>query len=270
MMQTDDQLRPPRPSLRQRIREFGMGMHYTIRKPHFLVVLGMHRSGTSFVTKTLNLLGVSFGQTIVDQVAPDNGEIHWESPASVWINDEILGRSGGTWESPPQDIRPHWRDLWRCRRFLWNYASCRLCVYKDPRLLLTYNVWRQVLPQHTIIACVRNPQSVAQSLAKRDGMSIEQGLQLWAAYNKHLLEYSTSGTPIIWVDFDQGRTAAHRLVHQVCHRFKLPPTREALEHYNADSHHHLNISELPDDTASLYSELRQKIDEEAHVPVTGN
>jgi hypothetical protein len=67
-----------------------------------LVVLGMHRSGTSAITRTVNLLGVPLGAS--DDLMPaneGNPTGYWESRALVDLNDEILACFGGSWSAPP-------------------------------------------------------------------------------------------------------------------------------------------------------------------------
>jgi hypothetical protein len=202
---------------------------------------------------------VSFGRTAVDIPAPDNGEIHWESASAIWINEEILRRTGGSWQTPPHELRPNWRDYWRCRRFLWDFAGYQIALIKDPRMVLTYPVWQRVLPEHTLVMCLRHPLSVAKSLEKRDGISIEKGFWLWKEYNRHLLEYAKHETNVLWFDFDGGSEAVRNLVQAFSDRFGLAPTREALEYYQADARHHTYSSDLPNDVASLYDGLREQI-----------
>jgi hypothetical protein len=244
--------------IRDRLTDARHALRYAFHPPHLILILGMHRSGTSCVTKTLNLLGVSFGRTIVDTRAPDNGEIHWESPIAVWINDEILARSGGTWLDPPGQLHPSHRDIWRCRRFLWEFAGWPLAMFKDPRLVITYPVWRRVLPAHTVIACVRNPMGVARSLQSRDALPIQQGIALWKDYNQRLLNHLSDDPDVLWFDFDGGKPSVVSLVNPVAARFSLQPRAEAVSHYDPHAHHHRDGDELPRALADLYNRLRRR------------
>src|SRR5688572_33259510 len=68
--------------------------------PPALVIctLGMHRSGTSLVSRTLNLLGVQLGSD--ERLLPPNEENpkgYWEQRSFVNLNDEMLERFGGRW-----------------------------------------------------------------------------------------------------------------------------------------------------------------------------
>src|SRR5688572_11653374 len=53
-----------------------------------ILVLGMHRSGTSAITRVLNLAG-AFLPGPFAAPAPDNETGHWESTAVVAVHDEL-------------------------------------------------------------------------------------------------------------------------------------------------------------------------------------
>jgi hypothetical protein len=65
-------------------------------------ILGMHRSGTSLVSRALNVLGVYLGpEEQLMRPSTDNPAGHWESRPIKEINDEILSILGGSWQEPP-------------------------------------------------------------------------------------------------------------------------------------------------------------------------
>ena len=59
-----------------------------------LIILGMHRSGTSCITRIFNLLGVTLGEELLDP-ASDNPKGFWENWYLVQINKQILKNSNG-------------------------------------------------------------------------------------------------------------------------------------------------------------------------------
>ncbi len=155
-----------------------------------VVVLGMHRSGTSALTRVVNLLGVPIGRA---------GEVtneHWESGALTNFQDGLLRALGGAWHDPPP-LRPGWE---RHPRLLAHVASARrafhkvygdlpLWVWKDPRTCLTLPFWRRVLRMRTLAIVVhRNPLEVWRSLEAGDlRLSKPASLALWRRYNEALL-----------------------------------------------------------------------------------
>lgn len=107
-----------------------------------IVVLGMHRSGTSLVAGLLHHLGVFMG----DEFA--SGENLWcpyEDPAFVSLNQQILTAAGGSWRKPPS-IEAIWRASHpfneRIQRLIRDRSShYDLWGWKDPRTCLTVALW---------------------------------------------------------------------------------------------------------------------------------
>ena len=67
--------------------------------PPTLVVLGMHRSGTSSVTGALTLAGATPPLTLMPP-KPDNPTGFWESERVAAFNDGLLARMGAEWHTP--------------------------------------------------------------------------------------------------------------------------------------------------------------------------
>src|SRR5438445_10817462 len=67
-----------------------------------VIVLGMHRGGTSATTRLVNLLGVPLGD-VGDrmQANEENPRGYWESATLTAFNDELLESLGGHWTAPP-------------------------------------------------------------------------------------------------------------------------------------------------------------------------
>ena len=77
------------------------------QSPTVICTLGMHRSGTSLVSRILNLLGVYLGAPHdVSNVGADNPKGYWEHHPIALLNDELLARFGGDGMSP-RSFRRH-------------------------------------------------------------------------------------------------------------------------------------------------------------------
>ena len=72
-----------------------------LRDP-FLVVLGMHRSGTSALTGALGALGFNTPHPDERMDWPESNSEHWESVSLTVYNDQLLTKLGGSWEAPPE------------------------------------------------------------------------------------------------------------------------------------------------------------------------
>ncbi len=160
-----------------------------------ILVVGMHRSGTSAVTRALNLCGVPLPS---DLLGPDigNPDGFWEPKAVVQLHDELLASIGFSWD----DIREFPRDWFasgdaaRYRDRLWRTIDTDLAergclLVKDPRLRRLLPLWqRMACGQHVDVSFAlpsRNPADVAASLGLRDHMPRDKALLLWL---RHFLE----------------------------------------------------------------------------------
>ena len=63
-----------------------------------LLVVGMHRSGTSAVAKTINLLGAELPSHLMPAHAEFNAAGYWESQEVADLNDQILMAAGSCWD----------------------------------------------------------------------------------------------------------------------------------------------------------------------------
>lgn len=162
----------------------------------------MHRSGTSVITRAVNLLGVYLGEaTDLMPPAADNPRGYWERQDIANLNDEILCSLKMFWNtSLPLPEGWHLTDEMRPMRdkaasLLGRaFPGYPLWAWKDPRSTLLFDLWRDViLEQGAELVClfvVRNPLDVARSLHKRDGFPLDKGFGVWFNYNLAALRSS--------------------------------------------------------------------------------
>ncbi len=185
-----------------------------------LLILGMHRSGTSSVSGTM----VRLGGTAPFHLMPPtdaNPAGYWESTVLVALNDQVLAAADGHW----QDWRPF--DLTRvdpARVFALKqqakstlaaeFGNASLAVIKDPRMCRLMPFWSPVFQEAnwTVrpILQLRSPLEVALSLNRRDGTPLGVGCLIWL---RHVLdaEAATRGmrrAVIEWNDFLRDRRGA--------------------------------------------------------------
>lgn len=158
-----------------------------------LLVLGMHRSGTSCVARIANLMGVEIGDNLRPP-QPDNPRGFWEHAGLSELNDQVLSVLGRSWDDPnplPRDWtrRAEIIEIGHALRALLEQELSRSpdLLVKDPRLCLVLPLWREVLGELDceirFLWVVRNARSVAASLARRNGLSIQQSELLWLRHN---------------------------------------------------------------------------------------
>ncbi|MGB1140984.1 MAG: glycosyltransferase, partial [Halioglobus sp.] len=166
-----------------------------------LVVLGMHRSGTSAVAGILSTLGFSAGAE--DSLMPaqeDNPLGFWERVDVVELNDRILEANGGSWFNVPAVCKPRKSDTKRARAIVKQLGTGP-ALLKDPRMLLTWPVWEQVLADPVLVFVYRSPEAVASSLQRRNGFPLDYGLALWEYYTRTALGI-LDGKPFVGVSYE--------------------------------------------------------------------
>ncbi len=151
-----------------------------------VVVLGMHRSGTSAVTGVIDALGLPACRA-EDRFPPRkwNARGNFESRSLTIFDEQLLNFLGGTWWAPPMPPKG-WADRlalegWRITaEYLFAVAHpTRAWVWKDPRACVLMPFWDRVLSSDPLrIVVLRNPLESAASLNARDGMELDHALAL--------------------------------------------------------------------------------------------
>lgn len=169
-----------------------------------ILILGMHRSGTSCLTGCLQEAGLFLGN--VNTQAGFNTKGNRENLDIMTLHDQILQRVGAAWDRPPNDD-PKWTDAEsrQLRLILDGYPSDRAWGTKDPRSLFMIGGW-QSLSTPKFIGTFRHPVEVAASLVHRakiwkQAMSQETAFDLWSKYNQRMLRLHRE-TPFDILRFD--------------------------------------------------------------------
>ncbi len=138
-----------------------------------ILVIGMHRSGTSAVTRVLNLLGVELGGSLLPRAA-DNVLGFWEHQEVVSIHERLFSALGRNWfdlsELPlgwlstpaASEAKQQLKEL-----FTREFGGAVVWAVKDPRICRLLPLWRCALEELGVKAhalfMVRHPNEVAQS-----------------------------------------------------------------------------------------------------------
>jgi hypothetical protein len=189
-------------------------MVHEMRKMVF--ILGMHRSGTSALTKGVSALGAHLGEGLVP-ANKFNPKGHWECADAVAINQALLEAYGSDgnygFNFDPCDI---FRISNSEIDYLCSEVSSLLkrrtsksgtWAVKDPRMALLLPLWikeaskLQYVELKPIVS-LRNPYDVFLSLKKRDGFDISTCFFLWSKYYRSIAT-ALSDTPALVVDFNR-------------------------------------------------------------------
>jgi hypothetical protein len=203
-------------------------------RPTMLLVLGMHRSGTSVTTRLLECLGAVNSTRLMPPVIENNEKGFFEDLDIYHFNEgKLLPHLKLSWHSLafvdwsqlPTPTRSQFalEALEITRR---NYSAANpLSILKEPRIGILLPFWLSVL-RHAgynvqVVCAVRDPASVARSLAKRDGFSITQAGMLyvtnWISILSHIQDL-----PVAFVQFDEIFSNPARVARMVADQLRLP------------------------------------------------
>ncbi|MDD4913526.1 MAG: sulfotransferase [Methylococcales bacterium] len=180
--------------------------------PTLIVVLGMHRSGTSVVTRSLQILGVELGNHLMPGHESGNIKGYWEDLDINALNIEMQQAIGGDWHylsamgRADLQLLVEQGFLKRAVQLLrGKTAGHRLFGIKDPRFARLMPFWQRVFKRlkyrvHYVFA-IRNPLSVVRSLAVRDGFDRQKCYLLWLAHTLEILAH-TRNRPVALVEYD--------------------------------------------------------------------
>ncbi|MFM9847871.1 MAG: hypothetical protein ACKVP3_12010 [Hyphomicrobiaceae bacterium] len=177
-----------------------------------LLVLGMHRSGTSAVARVASLLGADLPKVVM---GPNRGNErgHWEPERLVACHDRLLEKLGSRWNDwrsldaaerstrALADFKPELSDLIDA-----DYPHSGLFVLKEPRLCRLVPFYAELLREKGIepryLLVIRNPLAVIHSLSDRDGILPGRVALLWL---RHALdaEHATRAASRAVVSYEQ-------------------------------------------------------------------
>ncbi len=174
-----------------------------------VIIIGMHRSGTSMLTMLLKELGLFVGKDL------DPFNLH-ESMYFISINDWLLYQSNASWDNV---YNYQFMDEFmfekaipivqgelagkRRKKYLGRSQNSKVknigdldipWGWKDPRTTITIDVWKRIFPHAKILHIYRNPIDVAQSLRERELMIREHAKLKFFVKILKFLDYKTVQT----------------------------------------------------------------------------
>ena len=140
----------------------------------------------------LQCLGVSLGDHLVGS-GPDNPKGFWENSDVLRIDEEALAAIGQDWQaaerfSDDAFAAPALAPLRDAGRAALRDQSSRFPLFglKEPRLCRLLPFWRPIFDDLgcdiSLVYVVRDPASVARSLATRNRLPMPRGRALWLRY----------------------------------------------------------------------------------------
>lgn len=207
-----------------------------------IAILGMHRSGTSCLTGTLQEAGLSMGN--IHTWNKHNEKGNRENQQFVDLHDQILAANGGAWDAPPKQVSWSESHVAAAKALLANHAADDNFGFKDPRALLLLDGWKTICPVLEFVGIYRHPNAVAKSLAKRSSKTREESLQLWYVYNLILYrQYKRKPFPILC--FDDEEAVLDGKIRKVADEMDLLHGESKEKFYTAELKHNDSSGDSP-------------------------
>ncbi|TVS07684.1 MAG: hypothetical protein EA413_00495 [Cyanobium sp. PLM2.Bin73] len=197
-----------------------------------VLVLGMHRSGTSALAGLLVQAGLD-GPIDLMPATPANPRGYWESLGAVQLSDQLLHQLGSHWSRCWALAHHDWESNasavqgWRSgllHLLHTTYPPGGRAVLKDPRLCVLLPALQPWL-ESTLISSVaflpiRHPAEVAASLRVAEGIPRSQALLLWLG---HVLSAERNSRPLhrLIVDYQQLLADPRAVLTRSAHTLEL-------------------------------------------------
>ncbi len=165
-----------------------------------VIILGMHRSGTSYLASVIGALGVHIGDKLL-LAGPDNPRGYFEDEEFVAFQAKVLTRA-----LPPQcspsplgnilvrginSIALTETERAEAMRLVEPRRASAFWGWKDPRTCLLLNFWLEQFPEATLVGVYRHPLDVYCSLVKRQQLQVLPDetllIDTWTAYNSAIV-----------------------------------------------------------------------------------
>lgn len=221
-----------------------------------ILILGMHRSGTSCLAGCLQAAGLHLGE--VYTANRHNLRGNRENQGVMDLNEAVLAASNGSWHHPPDSVE--WPDELKARRgeALAGIARDGPWGFKDPRSLLTLDGWLDGLGEVELVASYRHPSAVAASLAARPPQfPVSHWFRLWRRYNRRLVALARARV-VRMVSYDWAAPIYLDAITELAGQLGLPEPMRARDFFDGSLRHRSGeaASEpTPEDLLEIYEQL---------------
>jgi hypothetical protein len=236
-----------------------------------VLVIGMHRSGTSAMTRVLNLMGGALPRKL-KRGSGANEPGFWEGRSIVRAHEALLESLGTSW-ADTRELPAGWLDLEATRAgedalldiLRADFSDAPIFVVKDPRVSRLVPLWLRLLgrfeAEPSFVIMVRHPVEVARSLAARSGFDEEKSLRLWLIHEVEAERYSR-GFPRVFVTYDRLLNEPAAVVGRVRDVLRVgwPPATgdDEIRGFLSDEYrHHVEEANIPTDGSDLREWVRE-------------
>jgi hypothetical protein len=254
----------------------------TAQRPAGLLIVGMHRSGTSALAGALHTAGWFFGEQLLPSTADFNPKGFFEDQRIVAIHDDLLASLGLRWYNchllPPDWMASVGAGLARQQLSALlsaEFLSRPRWAVKDPRLSVFLPLWAAVLDELAVpfqcLVLLRHPAEVAASLARRNQFAQDLAYLNWLTYSLSA-EIGSRGYKRHMVQYEQLITEPERCLRACLARLGAEDefSTEMVAHVAPDLRHHYHQQQgepLPALVLAAFDALREVDQDPAAQPI---
>jgi hypothetical protein len=247
----------------------------TVGQP--LLILGMHRSGTSYLAALLQSMGVHIGDKLV---GPQKGNPrgHFEAVPVLEFHEALLAEAQGVGAPPfdkgifvtkPLEITYTAAHRAAARAILAGLQQTGPWGWKEPRTCLFLDLWKELLPEARAVMVYRHPLEVHQSLLRRGhwGLALQPGLAMetYTRFNRAMLQWNGTGNYLFNASTGYGDLDSLRADLRRHFNLSVPEGPDA---FVANEFHSLPVSKalhalthlLFPEAAAVFDSLQQRAD----------
>ncbi len=213
----------------------------SISEKKLFIVIGMHRSGTSAVTRALKVFDIPLGDNFISASEDANPKGYWEDKDINALNVEMMEAINIDWHTLTP-IQAAAIDSLRSNGYFSRAESLIQSKFadkfalgmKDPRITKLFPFWQEVFDQgrfnQNYLLALRNPISVAKSLEKRDGFLLGKSIYLWIDHVINSLSCTQAQKRIV-IDYDRLLIQPEKEIARVSKYFHLQINQKQLNDY---------------------------------------
>ncbi len=190
-----------------------------------VIVLGMHRSGTSLAAEIAYQWGAHVDTSLLIEPNDGNPRGYWEHRALVKLNDDLLSAVHSSWKVPPtEEGRKRLARLAK-RGFLRRRAHKLLAtlnanqtiwLWKDPRLSILLPFWKEIWGRVVYLVPLRDPMAIASSLCARRDFSMPSALLLWQKYMSTLISDEDVSRQTFFFSYEELLRDSPKVCDRIC------------------------------------------------------
>ncbi len=209
-----------------------------------IVILGMHRTGTSMIAGVLQLAGVHMGMfrgRSGAEAARCNPKNFFEDRSFLDLNVAVLKAAGtSAFEMVPQSVIDKVTGHGQAMLELVEQrdAVYEVWGFKDPRTLLVLDHWKRYLGNPLLVLTVRSQAAILQSLSRRSSPTRDKALQTLERYDTLLLQILAGHREYIVMPYERTLQDPEHWIGELCEAVGVPMCQEAVDYVDPEKDHY--------------------------------